>query len=203
MPHPRLPPSLAKRFRTGRVCLDFAHTGGGGGDWVEPELVHDTATLERWLAHVLVLQAVRARSDDLAPAQELRDAVWQLALARTQGRALPPGAVETVNVVAHAPPPVVRMSPHGARELVVAPAEAALSAVARDAVNLFTGPLGHRVRVCAATDCALLFVDASRAGSRRWCSMERCGNLAKTRTHRAAKTSSPAVPGQLAAGNAE
>lgn len=203
MPPSRLPPSLAKRFRTGRACLDFAHTGGGGGDWVEPELVPDTPTLERWLAHVLDLQAVRARSDDLAAAHGLRDAVWQLAHARTQGRALPPGAVLTVNVAAHAPPPVVRMTSHGAREPVVAPAEAALSAVARDAVDLFTGPLGHRVRICAATDCALLFVDASRAGSRRWCSMERCGNLAKTRTHRAARTSSLVVPGQLSAGNAE
>ena len=30
----------------------------------------------------------------------------------------------------------------------------------------------------------LLFVDQSRPGSRRWCSMQRCGNLAKVRSYR-------------------
>ena len=42
--------------------------------------------------------------------------------------------------------------------------------------------------ICAAEDCGLLFVDASRPGQRRWCSMERCGNLAKVRGHRARAT---------------
>jgi predicted RNA-binding Zn ribbon-like protein len=36
-----------------------------------------------------------------------------------------------------------------------------------------------RVRVCAAEGCDALFVDTSRNGSRRWCSMERCGARAK------------------------
>jgi predicted RNA-binding Zn ribbon-like protein len=44
--------------------------------------------------------------------------------------------------------------------------------------------------VCAAEDCAFLFVDASRPGTRRWCSMQRCGNLAKIRTHREGRTGS-------------
>src|SRR5947208_764688 len=54
-----------------------------------------------------------------------------------------------------------------------------------DDVDLFGGRYAHRIRVCAAEDCGLLFVDASRPGRRRWCSMERCGNLAKVRGHRA------------------
>jgi predicted RNA-binding Zn ribbon-like protein len=29
-----------------------------------------------------------------------------------------------------------------------------------------------------------VFYDESRAGSRRWCSMQRCGNRAKVRAHR-------------------
>jgi predicted RNA-binding Zn ribbon-like protein len=60
-----------------------------------------------------------------------------------------------------------------------------LSTLARDAIYLFTGPLAERIRVCAADDCGLLFVDQSRPGGRRWCSMQRCGNLAKVRKHRA------------------
>jgi predicted RNA-binding Zn ribbon-like protein len=60
----------------------------------------------------------------------------------------------------------------------------ALAAVARDAVDLLSGPLAGRIRECGADDCALLFVDASRPGRRRWCSMEACGNRAKAAAFR-------------------
>jgi predicted RNA-binding Zn ribbon-like protein len=61
---------------------------------------------------------------------------------------------------------------------------AALASLARDAIDLLGGPHATRVRECAAEDCALLFVDASRPGRRRWCSMEGCGNRAKTTSYR-------------------
>ncbi len=60
-----------------------------------------------------------------------------------------------------------------------------LSTVARDAIDLFTGPYADRVRECGADDCRLLFVDTSRPGRRRWCAMEHCGNREKARAHRA------------------
>ncbi|WP_336212453.1 CGNR zinc finger domain-containing protein [Nonomuraea sp. LPB2021202275-12-8] len=37
----------------------------------------------------------------------------------------------------------------------------------------------ERVRACAGPQCVLWFLDVSRNGSRRWCSMEGCGNRAK------------------------
>jgi predicted RNA-binding Zn ribbon-like protein len=187
MTETRLPAALAKRFRSGRACLDFLHTGGSG-DWVEPELLRDRTALERWLAHVLGLAAVQAQDDDRAAAHRLRDALWLLARARTEGREFAVDDVETVNAFAAAAPPVPRLTADGTSAPVVATATDALSAIARDAIDLFTGPVGHRIRVCAAEDCAFLFVDASRPGSRRWCSMQRCGNLAKVRAHRATAT---------------
>ncbi|WP_312888589.1 CGNR zinc finger domain-containing protein [Nonomuraea rhodomycinica] len=36
-----------------------------------------------------------------------------------------------------------------------------------------------RVRPCAHPECVLWFLDVSKNGSRRWCSMESCGNRAK------------------------
>jgi predicted RNA-binding Zn ribbon-like protein len=39
----------------------------------------------------------------------------------------------------------------------------------------------ERLRLCAGTDCAWLFVDRSKAGRRRWCDMAVCGNKAKSR----------------------
>jgi len=186
MPQTRLPPPLAKRFRTGRPCLDFLHTGGSG-DWTEPELLEGRESVERWLAHVLGLATVE--DGDLRPTLTLRDALWSLVRSRVAGRELEPDAVGTLDAYAEAPPPVPRLTPAGDRAAVATRGPAALSAIARDAIDLLSGPLGHRIRVCAADGCTLLFVDASRPGTRRWCSMERCGNLAKTRTHRAATAS--------------
>ncbi len=40
-----------------------------------------------------------------------------------------------------------------------------------------------RIRSCAHDDCVLWFLDTSKGGRRRWCSMERCGNRAKARRH--------------------
>jgi predicted RNA-binding Zn ribbon-like protein len=64
------------------------------------------------------------------------------------------------------------------------PLTAALSAVARDAIELITGPWAGRIRECAAPDCAFLFVDTSRSGVRRWCAANRCGNREHVRKHR-------------------
>ena len=40
-----------------------------------------------------------------------------------------------------------------------------------------------RVRSCEHEDCTIWFLDTSKAGRRRWCSMEVCGNRAKARRH--------------------
>ena len=44
-----------------------------------------------------------------------------------------------------------------------------------------------RVRECAAPACPVIYLDTSRNRSRRWCSMEDCGNRAKARRHYASK----------------
>lgn len=49
------------------------------------------------------------------------------------------------------------------------------------AANLVTSPDMSRLRVCADADCGWFFVDRSRNGLRRWCSMADCGTKAKSR----------------------
>src|SRR5580704_15548830 len=49
--------------------------------------------------------------------------------------------------------------------------------------DLLAGPRLDRVRRCANPECGWLFLDDSRAGKRRWCSMQSCGNRAKARRH--------------------
>jgi predicted RNA-binding Zn ribbon-like protein len=51
------------------------------------------------------------------------------------------------------------------------------------AADLLADPRRHRVRKCANSLCGWLFVDESKGGNRRWCSMAACGNRAKARRH--------------------
>ena len=128
----------------------------------------------------------RARATSL-PFRTLRHAITRAAFAAIAGE--PPRAedVAAINAAARAAPLVPQLALPGGARWAPGTAAQALSTLARDAVDLFAGPLAGRIRVCAGERCGLLFVDASRPGRRRWCSMERCGNLAKTRAYRAGR----------------
>jgi predicted RNA-binding Zn ribbon-like protein len=58
-----------------------------------------------------------------------------------------------------------------------------LAPVLWSAADLLTRADHRRVRRCANDACLWLFIDESKAGSRRWCDMSSCGNRAKSRRH--------------------
>jgi predicted RNA-binding Zn ribbon-like protein len=41
----------------------------------------------------------------------------------------------------------------------------------------------QRLKLCSAPDCVVVYYDASKNRSRRWCSMRVCGNRSKTRAY--------------------
>ena len=41
-----------------------------------------------------------------------------------------------------------------------------------------------RLKICSADTCRYVYYDRSKNGSRRWCSMDVCGNRNKTRAYR-------------------
>ncbi|MFB4304529.1 CGNR zinc finger domain-containing protein [Actinomadura sp. GTD37] len=88
--------------------------------------------------------------------------------------------------------PVLRRDPSGGRwQWYVPTARDAslvgeLAAVAGVALLGLVRALGHgRFRACAAPGCAGVFADASRAGRRRYCVPELCGNRLNVANHRA------------------
>lgn len=171
-------------FDPGAFCLEFALTGGEGYR-AAYETLHSAGDLRRWIEARFGVEVERVTAADLAEARRVREAIWQLADARIMRRAAPAAAAGALNRAAARPPPAPRIDGAGARAWArpVTPGQV-LSTVARDAVELFTGPMADRVRRCAGNDCLLVFVDTSRPGRRRWCSMERCGNRAKVRAFR-------------------
>jgi predicted RNA-binding Zn ribbon-like protein len=58
-----------------------------------------------------------------------------------------------------------------------------LAPVLWSAGDLLAGGQIARVRQCENEKCRWLFLDGSKAGARRWCSMSACGNRAKAQRH--------------------
>ena len=110
-----------------------------------------------------------------------------LAAASKRVKLFPAGTTdegrECLNEVAVLPAAVPRLTASGGFKLN-GDARALLVKIARDAIELFGGPGRGRIRTCEGEGCALLFLDLSRSGGRRWCSMSGCGNRAKARAFR-------------------
>ncbi|NEB10086.1 CGNR zinc finger domain-containing protein [Streptomyces coelicoflavus] len=176
------------RFDPGALCLELLTTGGPGA-FARWEVLHEPADLAAWAGRSRLPDGLELALDrtDVARARTLRDALFLLAADRAHGRPLHPGHLDAVNAAAAEAPLVTRLEPDGTRGWAPGPATGTrlLSTVARDAIELFTGPYADRVRECGAHNCYLLFVDTSRPGRRRWCAMEHCGNREKVRAHRA------------------
>jgi predicted RNA-binding Zn ribbon-like protein len=181
-------------FDAGALCLDFAHTGGEG-QYSVFETLHEPADLAAWLAEppLAATLTVPMTVDDLTAAKMLRQAIWDTAHARAADRRLPAGAIATINRAATAPPLVPELATDGTTAEWAPPvrADQVLSTLARDMIDLLSGPLSGRFRECASDNCPLVFVDTSRPGARRWCSMERCGNRHKLRALRARRATNP------------
>ncbi|PPS68392.1 zf-CGNR multi-domain protein [Streptomyces sp. 46] len=174
------------RFDPGTLCLELTTTGGPGA-FARWEVLYEPADLVTWAERSRLPDGLEltVSVEELEHARTLRDAVFLLAADRAHGRPLRAAHLDVVNAAAAAPPLVARIEPGGTRSWAPgATGTHLLATVARDAIDLFTGPYADRVRECGAHDCHLLFVDTSRPGRRRWCAMEHCGNREKARVHR-------------------
>jgi predicted RNA-binding Zn ribbon-like protein len=170
------------RFGLGHVALDFLATlGGRPGNRIER--LAGPGDLSRWIAEAGIAAAPSASGQLLDDARELREAIRRLLdCAREGGH---PGAsdVRLVNEWARKPVAAPQIGRDFARVLVGPdPVTGALAHIARESVEFITGPELPRVRSCSG--CTLVFIDRSRPGTRRWCSMERCGNRDKTARYR-------------------
>ncbi|WP_258069420.1 CGNR zinc finger domain-containing protein [Rathayibacter sp. AY2B9] len=171
-------------FDSGSLALDFATTGAlppGAAEHLDSD-----AALAAWLAERFEAVGPESRDARLDDALMLRGAIARLAVAAEAGTALDPRDVDVVNLVAAMPdiPPVLGGGSRQAGRLHAAGRQA-LASIAREAVGLLGPAATGRLRRCADPECRMLYLDTSRAGSRRWCSMQRCGNRSKVRAYRA------------------
>ncbi len=185
-----------------RPAIDFVNTHRERW-WRNVETLVTPRDLSLWLQEARLLEGPADVTDaQLRNARRLREAIdtcIQSAIDHTPTAA---GAMEEINRwLQHATAQQQLTAP--ARGLPVLatipladPIQHALSQLALDAAVLLGTEQRGRLRVCASDTCSARFYDASRAASRRWCSMSGCGNTAKARRHRARHlAAAPAHPG--------
>jgi predicted RNA-binding Zn ribbon-like protein len=122
-------------------------------------------------------------------AAELREAIYGLFLAQIGDRAADAAHVAVLNRHLAGSLHDIALGPvrNALKWRTKRDARAEMSAlkpIAWSAASLLTGPRASRVKQCQdERGCGWLFIDESRAQNRRWCSMDDCGNLAKSRRH--------------------
>ena len=185
----------------GRLSLDFANTADWHASDQPVEFLTSYRELVAWSRHVGILTERRAqhlvaeaarRPDDatavLARALALREAIYRISSALSQGHGPRAADVAALNA---------ELSTALAQSRLVPEAEGfawawagrddaldrMLWPVVHDVADLLTSEDLNRVGQCADDRCGWLFLDLSRNRSRRWCSMEACGNRAKARRH--------------------
>ena len=171
------------------LCLDFANSVNRRPD-PERDWLAEPDGLGRWAVHAGVDAARRRTGPDdaalLADARALRDAVHRTFSAVASGK--DPAAADLAVIAEQyaAGVAAARLTGGGsASYTMVWPRQPGhrqvLWAVADSAVELLRhGPL-DRVGECPS--CTWLFLDTSRNGRRRWCSMATCGNQSKSARH--------------------
>lgn len=184
-----------------RLSLDFVNTvDWPAGDDARARL-DAYNTLVTWGVYTGVLPEEKAQALRQRAAREpheaalvvqraisLRRALHTIVQAVVAGRAVAADALEVVNKEVARAMPHLQLTPsadgfHWHWEEGSA-LDAVLWPVVHDAAELFVASESlERVKQCDGPTCTWLFLDTSRNRSRRWCSMDSCGNRAKARRY--------------------
>lgn len=186
----------------GRVCLDFVNSVDPRVGAQRKDYLASYADLATWSGHAQVLaddqvatllraatQHPRQAAAVFEQAMALRETLYQIftaVAARLPAAAADLEALQAAYVATIAQSRLAQATegyrwrwPGGTQAL-----EQLLWPIICSAIDLLTSPEARRVKVCPGLgDCGWLFLDTSKSGRRRWCSMESCGSRSKMRRY--------------------
>ena len=185
----------------GRFCLDFTNTASRLGTDEPIERLQSYDDLVAWALESQLIgptEAGRLREEAarrpgeadrvLREARRLRGAIWRIFRALSRNERAQAADLETLNRIL-ADGMASRRLHESERGFCWTWEEQPdgldwpLWPVAYSAAELSTTDDLERVKMCEGGTCHWLFVDLSRNRSRRWCSMDDCGNVIKARRH--------------------
>jgi len=170
------------------LCLDFANTRYWRPRAEPTETLGGPDDLAAWAAGNVSKDARPPSKREFDRALELREAIYRLFDATSRRKAPAPDDLEALNQALGDAPSrnLLKREKNGFSWDVDMRGGTALSMLAPvlwSAGDLLAGGKLDKVKRCANPECGWLYLDDSRAGRRRWCSMQACGNRAKARRH--------------------
>jgi len=189
-------------FDSGELCLDYANTQNWHASDHPEEHLKSFDALVAWGEEARLISkeaAIRLRqkaidqperaADTYQHAIRVREAIYTIFSRRYAGRPIPAGDLGVSNSVLRQSMPHLQLVPDENKMKWdwlpgTSGVDLILGSVARSAAELLTSDRADRVRECEDDrGCGYLFIDQSKNHSRRWCSMDSCGNRAKARRH--------------------
>lgn len=185
-----------------KLCLDFVNTIEGRIGREPEDFLNRYTDIAHWAEHSGLLTSLqaddlieRAAADSQAAeaafrsAVALRETIYRIFYAHAHKQLPDESALQALQASYAAGMLTARLSPQSnsyqwqwpAEDLPLRGVEWQVAQVAVDL--LFSGEM-RRIKECPGDhDCGWLFYDESKNVSRRWCSMEGCGNRIKARRH--------------------
>ena len=179
-------------YVSGRPSIDLVGTLKWRRDEREEQLT-DPAAWRAWVRDSGLAADLTGPIDARALTRvlEVRESLYRTFTAALHGRAVPRADLTRLN----------RVAADGGLELTLhsrggvrrsGTVDQVLTALVRDAMDSLASTATGRLRECGNSRCTRLFIDTSRAGTRRWCGMTECGNNAKVAAFRARRRVSEA-----------
>jgi predicted RNA-binding Zn ribbon-like protein len=182
----------------GVLWLDFVNTEFMLGTQ-RNDLLANSSALADWLFHSGAVPAQVMESVAEWPENALEQLHYDALQLRSILRALceelgnsghlSTALISTLNGYLHAPAPGLKLEQKTDGQFDLSTdwsqvdAHQVLYPIAKAAAETLSSDNLGRLRKCASDQCILWFLDTSKNGQRRWCSMETCGNRHKVSEH--------------------
>ncbi len=164
------------------VPIDFVNTKVDGPR-LRAEFLGAPSDLRRWMSRAGLGSSARVSRRSLEEARALREELRVIFERLADGKPVRLGKINAA-LSRHAGRLRLKMRkgrPHLETNFGAHPSPAFL--IARAAAEFLATADLTRVRRCEGSGCVLLFYDATKSHTRRWCSMKSCGNRAKAKEH--------------------
>jgi len=199
------------KFVGGQICLDFINSVGGRireeeSDSLNYKILEDklesftdlvdwgknTGILNEGSAKKIILfasQNEKAAKRIHQKALTLRESIYRIFLCLTEKIEIPQEDIDLLNNECTAARDKQKLFFQSNKfvwnfEPCNVDPESIIWHIALSAAELLISEQLNRIKQCPGDNCGWLFLDTSKNGSRQWCDMKVCGNLAKVRRYR-------------------
>jgi predicted RNA-binding Zn ribbon-like protein len=182
-------------FVGGHVALDFVNTAEGRGGPGAGDALGASADLAVWgqryglLGSAAESAGPKAAEGELTQAAGVRELLYSLFLDRVRGEVPPADALSRLARLAAEAYGAgqLRAGENGNVRWAWSSGELATvrHIVVTSALDLLRDVPAGRLKQCPGDNCGWFFLDTTKRGNRRWCSMSECGQDAKDERRRA------------------